>query len=70
MSTKEQTRDDLARRNLQWLWLAISLAGGVVATNWLATGGDLYRSDESGGVAGAAATTARFAVMKTTLVSG
>jgi hypothetical protein len=63
MSAKEQTGNDLAKSDLRWVWLAITLAGGAVATYWLATGGELYRSDESGGVAGAAATTARFAVL-------
>ncbi|HTJ47531.1 MAG TPA: hypothetical protein VL463_35775 [Kofleriaceae bacterium] len=56
-------KDDLSRTDLRWMWLAITLAGGAIATYWLSTGGELYRSDESGGVAGAAATTARFAVL-------
>lgn len=59
----QETKDDLSRRDLRWMWLAISLAGAGIATYWLSTGGELYRSDESGGVAGAAATTARFAVL-------
>ncbi len=57
--------DDLAKSDHRWLWLAITLAGAGVATLWLAQGGGLYRSDGDtfGGVAGAAATAARFAVL-------
>jgi hypothetical protein len=60
MTAKEQTLD---RTDLRWMWLAIAMLGAAIAAYWLATGGELYRSDESGGVAGAAATTARFAVI-------
>ena len=63
MSAKERTKDELTRNDLRWLWLSIAMVGAAVASYWLATGGELYGSDESGGVAGAAATTARFAVI-------
>jgi hypothetical protein len=63
MTAKEQTRDEFTRNDLRWLWLAIAMVGAAIASYWLATGGELYRSDDSGGVAGAAATTARFAVI-------
>jgi uncharacterized membrane protein (GlpM family) len=59
----EETTSDLTRRDLRWLWLAVSLAGGGLATYWLSTGAELFRSDDSFGVPAAAATTARFAVL-------
>ncbi len=62
MTAKEHA-NDLERTDLRWMWLAIAMVGAAIASYWLATGGELYRSDESGGVAGAAATTARFAVI-------
>jgi hypothetical protein len=55
---------DLEGHDLRWLWLAVTLAGATVAAAWFAQGGHLYRSDaDAGGMAGAAATTARFAVL-------
>jgi len=57
--------NDLTRHDLRWIWLALTAAGGTIATLWFAQGGgELYRSESDyGGIAGAAATTARFAVL-------
>jgi len=58
-----QKEQNLYRNDLRWLWLAIAMVGAAAATYWLASSGELYRSDDPRGVAGAAASTARFAVL-------
>jgi hypothetical protein len=60
MHAKESNLD---RHDLRWLWLSIAMIGAAIASYWLATGGELYRAADPRGVAGAAATTARFAVI-------
>jgi len=60
--------DPKAVHDLRWLWLGVAVAGAGVGTYWLAQGGPLFAaaSDwdvEIGGVAGYAATAARFSVL-------
>jgi hypothetical protein len=59
----QEKESNLDRHDLRWLWLAITMIGAAAASIWLASGGELYRADDPRGVAAAAATTARFAVL-------
>jgi hypothetical protein len=60
--------DPKAVHDLRWLWLGVAIAGAGVGTYWLAQGAPLFAAApdwdiEIGGVAGYAATAARFSVL-------